>query len=247
MRPRKKPRLLKPLEPLTDEQLNRLIKGLRLNSKQARNLCIALLHAREDIETRNRILKERPDDREIRRSYKDFDEALAQVQRAVTAHGSKGSYCLPHDTLGALGNLLSDDALRAAAPAGTVNRRGAISDSERQALALKYGPELLAHAMDQLRGPLQRWLKADRANKGGRPGGSTREILIQALAEHAESITGKRASASPTSPFVRLSEAVLLTCRLSTAGLDKMIQRALQKRSRAATPTSRPRNLRDEP
>jgi hypothetical protein len=243
MKERKKPRLLKPIEPLTDDQLDQLIKALRLNKTQARNLCIALLHARQDIDTRNKLLSERPDDDAIRRSYKDFDKALNQLQNAIDAHGDKGTYCLPHDSLAALSMLLSDRALQTA----TRREAMALGISERNALGLNHGPQLLAYVVDQLRSPLQQWLEDDHANKGGRPGGTSREILVAALAEHAESIIGKRASASPTSDFVRLSEEVLRACQLSTAGLEKMIERTIQKLRARLRPPSPPRKSRNAP
>jgi hypothetical protein len=227
----KKPKLLPELKLPTDYKLRKLVRDLKLDDAGAHNLNIALQHAKEDIEQRNRVIASRPNANVIRRCYKDFDKAIENLEKLIKRHADKGTYLLPNAVLETIGALLSDKALRIVTdPTPRAGAAGSFEDYEREALGLKHGPQLLAHFVGQIHAPLQQWLQEDKTYRGGRPAGATRELVILSLAEHAPSIIGKKASASPTSSFVTLCNDVFEVCTLKTDGLEKLIERTLARR-----------------
>jgi hypothetical protein len=172
---------------------------------------------------------------------------------------------LPLDTLEAMGLLMSYSAMEAAlkrnidsrdvkgevellAADGHEVRIAEIEElfeyrRQREALGLKHGPELLAHLVERIYGPIKTWIELDRRNPGGRPSNMVRDYLLRRLAETAPRIIRSRATATARGKFVRLCAAVFRACGVSNRGIEKAVERTLakQRRSRRSRPASKPK------
>jgi len=88
---------------------------------------------------------------------------------------------------------------------------------------------ILAHFIDQVYMPLEKWVALDKLNKGGRPPKLYRQFMIQKLAERSSWIVGRQATTTPKGKFAELCIAVLPACGFDSEGIEKAIEGVLGK------------------
>jgi hypothetical protein len=93
----------------------------------------------------------------------------------------------------------------------------------RENIGLIQGDRLFLYALRVVLEPLEGWVEAKAANKGGRPAYVERRHLIQRLATAAPMILGSEPPTSVGSRFVELCERVLPLCGFAEEGIDKAV------------------------
>jgi hypothetical protein len=165
-----------------------------------------------------------------------MEKTLRKLKEECGAGLNAMAHFLPLEFLAWVGKSLTLDAIGEALDKDMYPRRFDITkagldlraiDQEtahlRQALGLRNGPLLLKSFVDAWHGQVERQLALYRLHKGGRPLHLERKYLLHCLAIAAPGIIGRDAAVSVTGPFVRLCEAVLAACGLSTTGVDKVV------------------------
>lgn len=221
----------------TPEDWKYLIDDLELSSIQANELGILLRHAQADVEAFSDIHPDRADRQELVDALKAFSKALRKLEDVVTGNLPALSDALPHAVGSAIGDMLTQTEIeralgkRLASPLlgepvqGEIDQGTAVA---RQSQGITAGPELFVHMLTRIHQPLEAWLKANNANKGGRPKDHVRDYLITKLAENSEAIIGQPPSSRGR--FLDLCNAVLGACMFSTDGLRDAVERTLSTR-----------------
>ena len=95
---------------------------------------------------------------------------------------------------------------------------------------------MFLYALRVVHEPLEGWVAAKAANKGGRPAKAERRYMIERLAKAAPHILGSDPPISICGPFVGLCERVLPLCGFAEDGIDKAVVSVLtMRRARRAT------------
>ena len=232
------------------EDWNSLVLELGLNARQAHELDIVLRHAEADLAAVAEAAATPAEKRELVAALEALSKALGDVERVIQSRLPELSDALPIDTTSAIGDMLTAREIESVLGVGrvrldlttllwsSVTTLGEISAddvdgataSQRQALGITAGPELLGHFIRRLHLPLQEWLDDHRANRGGRPSNYVRDHLIHVLAKNAHRICDTQPSSN--GPFIRLCDAVFRSLGLSTVGLRDAVERALGVRER---------------
>jgi hypothetical protein len=229
-----------------------LVRDVGLDARQAHELDIVLRHVSDDLEAfHSRVLSTQDRFMAVER-LKEVVNAFAKLEAVLETNKASLATILPSDALEALGQAMSHEAIEAAldidlptpglnaillqaSARGDTDIRAAKIDQHfgyvRKSLGLRRGPELLRYLLKEVADPMRDWLTANSENDGGRPSNAVRDYLIIYLANSAETILGRMATATAGGPFSRLCSAVFVACGLSTNGIEDALGRALKKRT----------------
>jgi hypothetical protein len=106
----------------------------------------------------------------------------------------------------------------------------------REDYGLLHGDRLFRYALRVVHEPVEGWVAAKAANKGGRPANAERRYMIERLAKAAPHILGSDPPISIGGPFVELCERLLPLCGFAEDGIDKAVVSVLTRlRARRAT------------
>jgi hypothetical protein len=111
---------------------------------------------------------------------------------------------------------------------------------KRADLGLLHGDALFLRVLRLIHAPLETWLAAKAADKGGRPRSAERRFIIERLAKAAPEILGAEPTASVTGRFVQLCERVLTASGFAEDGIDKAVISVLSSRKSAAPAVQAP-------
>ena len=177
----------------TPENWKHLVDDLKLNPIQANELGILLRHAEVDVEAFCDIHPDRADRQELVDALKAFAKALGKLEDVVTVNLPKLSDALPHAVGSAIGDMLTPTEIeralgkKLASPFLGEPVQGEIDQATafaRQSQGITAGPEIFIHMLKRIHQPLEAWLSANNANKGGRPKDHVRDYLITKLASY---------------------------------------------------------------
>ena len=225
-----------------------LVKDLRLSPTQASELDILIRHVHADLEWHLARRVDRDERKRLIKGRKEISKALAKLNATLRKHEADLGRMLPSGMFQALGRAMSAQEIEAALGVKLVSpdlaRRmtdgGApvsVADLEteyrweREAVALKRGPDLLLSLLDKLAAPLDAWLELNRRNDGGRPASLARLLLIRSLAAASPAILGRQASGTALGPFAELCGRVLDVCGLESDGVEDVIEDVLKDRA----------------
>ena len=210
--------------------------NLKLTPKGLRELEITIRHIHARIRSVEQFVARRPPAAHIRASYRSVDQAIKELEFALTHARKLGKYRLPDDALQMIGLSVSDSILaktarrrprRSAARVGPDDLAFIFTAEERHAIGLTHGPELLIRFLRQIHGPLTKWLVADRKNKGGRPTDLCRKLLIEELVGSANETLGVSPLTRNSPRFTRLCECVNDIFRLQESNFQTFLRRTI--------------------
>jgi hypothetical protein len=220
-----------------------LVRDLKLSPIQANALGITIQHVVADLDDYNTAKGKTPPRATLVGRLELMEKAFRNLRFEMERSAHLMSDFLPHDLLMNVGESLTFSAMNEAlgedvSPKDSViairrevsgNDRVTITSLEnhyasyRHALGLKKGHLLLKHIIDTAHASLNKWVEADKLNKGGCPPNMARRYLVYRLAEMAPEIIGRRASIAKTGPFVRLCSQVVPACGLSATGIESAV------------------------
>ena len=234
----------------SSEALKGLARELNLDDSQARELGIVLYHVDEDFKAFRGRLEGRQPRKELVRRLGIIAKLVGDLAIQLRNWEKTLADFLPEDAREEIGVLMSFSAMEAAlkrelrfselqlhieelADEDPEFRMAQLEErllSRRQARGLEHGGELLTHFVERINGPIKAFFELDRLNRGGRPSThQTRDYLLRRLAEAGRAVIGVRPSATAGGRFARLCVAVFAACGVDDTGIERAIERTLEK------------------
>src|SRR5271156_3153379 len=231
------------------EDWNNIVHDLKLTKTQVEELEVVIRYVIATIETFRAGTDNLPQRRVRVAALNRLEEALGRVQSEMTRSKDLLNHFLPNNTVEFIGKSFTFTAIGQAvkknvfpiqadyAIQSMLERNNFITladlenhfSNDRIALGFQYGGEILRHFIDVIYADLKTWVELQRYDTGGRPVKTFRNVIIRRLAEASELIVGKRATTTPGGKFAELCIAVLPACGFSSEGIEKAIERVLEK------------------
>jgi len=210
------------------KKLKDIVRDLKLNDAQARELQFTIHHAHADLEGFFRTRMTRADRARRLKQLKTFRSVLTKLASTM---GEKPediadfNESLPFQLRETIGLMASADLI------STVARRQVPEtgdDHVRRSAGLTHGAAIFHHQLLEVGTGIDSLLDIAVKDPGGRNPDLVRSHLAMMLARSSRVILGRRASGTAGGRFTKLVAAVFIVCGLADDGVEKIVERTVK-------------------
>jgi hypothetical protein len=246
--------------PPSQETFDELVRDLKRDDRQARELHLLIRHVDEDLRADRERRAGRQPRKELVRRLKRVAKIVDDLEFELQRWRNTINDFLPQEAQAVIGLLMSFSAMEAALgkelrfhelrsvieclaaddPDFRMAQLEMRLESRRESRGLEHGGQFLVHFVEWINREIKSWLELDRLNRGGRPPKNVaRDYLLIRLVEFDRGIIGRRATATAGGRFVRLCAAVCVACSLDDRGIERAVEKAIKlvKARRPTAPT----------